>query len=92
MLYKFPELSASVNLTCRATGMMEPSFTWFKDNSQLLGERSRTLVIREVGISNRGLYRCKAEIFDPINQQVFQDESDKILMNINGKVFGTLRN
>lgn len=85
-LKDFPELSLPVVLTCGAEGIPEPNITWFKDSIRLEGERSRTLVISEMEITDRGLYRCKAENFNPNNQQQFEDDSEEVAVNIKGKL------
>lgn len=81
----FPEIFSTIILTCGATGIPEPNITWFKDGVQLLGERSRTLVIREVDITDRGLYMCVAKNFNPNNQEDFTVMSDEAVVNIKGK-------
>ena len=81
----FPEIFSNTSLTCEAKGIPEPNITWFKDGELLMGERSRTLVIREVDIADRGLYMCVAKNFNPNNQASFTAMSDEAVVNIKGK-------
>ena len=49
-----------LNLSCMATGVPPPQYTWFKDGVLISGETKPFLYIPEVQPSDRGSYRCKA--------------------------------
>jgi hypothetical protein len=77
-----------VSLRCGAFGIPEPNITWYKDGVELPGERSRTLVIKEVQLSDRGRYQCIATNFNPnmptSMDNLFQDDSQTVVVNIKG--------
>ena len=82
----FPVLLQSANLTCGAQGIPDPNITWFKDGVLLEGERNRTLTIREVDITDRGLYRCVAVNFNPNNVvEIVTKNSSEAVVNIKGE-------
>lgn len=54
------DLYDSLNLTCIAAGYPQPNVTWYKDDSEIEDEGSSFLVIREVQLSDRGVYFCNA--------------------------------
>ncbi len=82
----FSNLLQFASLTCGVVGTPQPSITWYKDGALLEGERSRTLVIREVELKDRGVYTCQAENFDPeLNEVILvKDGSEEAIVNING--------
>lgn len=86
MLPCFPSLNSRVTLTCGAVGVPDPNITWYKDNDLLPEERSRTLVIQEVQLSDRGTYRCQATNFNSNGgaDNHFQIDSQEIFINIEG--------
>ena len=49
-----------LNLSCMATGVPPPQYTWFKDGVLIPGETKPFLYIPEVQPNDRGSYRCKA--------------------------------
>ncbi|KAK7102380.1 neuroglian-like isoform X2 [Littorina saxatilis] len=56
----------TINVTCRVTGKPDPIITWFKDDQQITGGRykiqtSGDLYIKQVVLSDAGLFRCEAE-------------------------------
>ena len=53
-------IHTSVNLSCMATGVPPPQYTWFKDGVLIPGETKPFLYIPEVQPNDRGSYRCKA--------------------------------
>lgn len=82
----FPTFFSRVTLTCGAEGIPEPNITWYKDDVLLPGENSKTLVILEVQLSDRGRYHCNATNFDPNKQtdNKFEDVSIEAVINIQG--------
>lgn len=75
-----------MTLTCEAEGTPEPNITWYKNGVLLKGENSRTFVIQEVQLSDRGRYHCNATNFNP-NEQTnnkFEQESTEAVINIKG--------
>ena len=53
-------IHTSVNLSCMATGVPPPQYTWFKDGVQVPGQTEAFFFLSEVQPSDRGSYRCKA--------------------------------
>ena len=49
-----------MNLSCIATGVPPPEYTWFKDGVLIPGETQPFFYIPEVQPTDRGSYRCKA--------------------------------
>ena len=84
----FPQLSRRLTLTCGAEGIPEPNITWYKDNVPLEGELSKTLILTEVELEDRGRYRCSASNFNPNMAQSetnkFEDNSEDAVVNIQG--------
>ena len=56
----FAELYTDVELECEAVGNPEPVLTWFRDGLEIEGATQKTLVVDEVGISDRAVYHCTA--------------------------------
>lgn len=85
-LLEFPELSMRVTLTCGVEGIPQPNITWYKDDIQLVGEMSNTLILDEVGLDDRGRYHCNATNFNPNEDTVKQlvDVSKDVVLNIRG--------
>lgn len=87
-LEEFPELLVRVELVCGAEGVPQPNITWYKDGVILPGEMSRTLIITEVDLSDRGLYRCSGTNFDPNSppspENRFTEASSDAVVNIKG--------
>lgn len=85
-LPKFPYLNTRMNLTCGVVGQPQPNITWYKDGVALQGERSTSLVILEIQLSDRGKYRCNATNFDPNNVSLtfFHAVSKEAVVNIEG--------
>ena len=53
-------IHTSVNLSCMATGVPPPEYTWFKDGVLIPGETEAFFFLIEVQPTDRGSYRCKA--------------------------------
>ena len=89
-LETFPSLNSRLALVCESAGDPEPTITWFKDDREIPGAISRTLVISEMELSNRGTYFCRAENFDPNKPQSpenkFEKKSNEIIVNIDGNI------
>ena len=83
---EFPQLFTAINITCGVFGTPQPNISWYKDGVLLPLQESQTLLIREVTLEDRGIYRCVAENFDPNTGQVkkFRDISSDTVLNIKG--------
>ena len=61
----FPGVGSTLTLDCKATGDPQPVISWKKQDGQLPAGRSHqlingTLVIRDVTMNDRGIYKCIA--------------------------------
>ena len=73
-------LLSTVNLTCVVQGNPVPVIRWYKDDSEINGERSSTYYIPELTIEKRGMYHCSAtSYFNTVPQIVL---SIPVLVNI----------
>ena len=53
-------MGSEVNLTCVATGVPQPTITWYKDGVLLPDQIAPLLVIQDLRVDTRGLYKCEA--------------------------------
>ena len=83
----FPPLFTNFMLTCDVEGTPQPNITWYKDNTLLEGQRSKTLLIEEVTFTDRGRYHCVAINFDPnVGPSITHTNMSKdAVLNIKGK-------
>jgi len=54
----FVRLYQPASFTCAVSGNPQPGIMWYKDGSELVGERLPQLLIPEVHLVDRGAYHC----------------------------------
>ena len=54
----FVRLYQPASFTCTVSGNPQPTIMWYKDGSELVGERLPQLLIAEVHLADRGAYHC----------------------------------
>lgn len=71
------QVEHSIDLSCVAQGVPQPSVSWKKDNTALVADRAHyslspdgTLTVRQVALNDEGVYTCVA------SNVVGQDEAD----------------
>lgn len=50
----------TVTLKCKATGFPPPSYQWFKDRTELVGETSCQYTVENIQLNQSGKYICRA--------------------------------
>ena len=53
-------LGSPVNLTCFATGVPQPTLSWFKDDVPISNAIASVLFIERLSLETRGVYKCVA--------------------------------
>ena len=53
-------MGSEVSLSCVATGVPQPNITWYKDDVLLPNQITPLLIIQDLRVDTRGLYRCEA--------------------------------
>ena len=56
----YERIGSEVNLTCIASGVPQPTITWYKDDALLPDEVAPLLLIQDLSLDTRGLYMCVA--------------------------------
>ena len=56
----YKAIGSEVNLTCIATGVPQPTITWYKDDVLLPNQVAPLLLIQDLSLDTRGLYMCVA--------------------------------
>lgn len=80
-------LYTSVTLHCVATGNPQPSIKWHKDGQPqtITAIDPPTIVINELGLSDRGFYQCEAE--SVLSGKRVSMLSKTVVLNIEGEDF-----